>query len=104
MKEMQMRSDFGESQSEFNAAGDEEDRRALEVEQKIQDLYDKDWDHDIDSDDVVEKDLVVGYSLPTIETYHKLKLERAHKTKRMIDEIEEATSLEFEIRESIILQ
>ena len=51
-----------------------------------------------------EKDLVVGYSLPTIETYHKLKLERAHKTKRMIDEIEEATSLEFEIRESIILQ
>lgn len=71
---------------------------------RMQELYHEDWDQDIDSDDTIDKNLIIGYQLPTIETYHKLKLERTKKTKRMIDQIEEATSLEFQIRESMILQ
>lgn len=61
----------------------------------MQELYQKDWDYDIDSSDLVEKNMIVGYKLSGIDGYHSLKTERAEKIKKLIDQIQEATTLEF---------
>ena len=48
-------------------------------------MYEKDWDHDINSDDMVEKEFVVGYSLPAADLHDYKKIDRVEKTRRMID-------------------
>ena len=58
-------------------------------------LQEESFDHNIDSDDSIDKNLVIGYKCSSKHSHSNEELKETHKTRLIIDQIEEAGHLDL---------